>query len=182
MNKMTKVSAIALVALFLSACDKPTTNGSTTGKTETIQTAQLSAEEIHAQGVADLEKLLDWNEKNKSALIETQSMLEKETKSGDYVRIQHAFQEMREKIALFSKALDQIEIKNNDVNVFKHKLQESLTLSNEMLLEYNKAVGVKDPSPELKASLKEKAEKLLQSGKESQQLLTELEKKFGKNK
>ena len=73
MNKFTKISATALFALFLTACDKPA-DKPTPVKTEINQPASevkqeeaktaetaTSVEAANAQEQADYNKLLEWN-------------------------------------------------------------------------------------------------------------------------
>ena len=75
MNKFTKISATALFALFLTACDKPadkpapakpeTTQPAPEAKQEAAQPAEAAkpAEATPAQEQADYNKLLEWNAK-----------------------------------------------------------------------------------------------------------------------
>ena len=86
MNKFTKISATALFALFLTACDKPADKPANNAKPETTQQTEaakpaeatqqaeaakpaetapaLSAEE---QENADYEKLVAWNQQQGAA-------------------------------------------------------------------------------------------------------------------
>ena len=63
MNKFTKISATALLALFLTACDKPADKAAE-AKPEAAQTQAVSEVKVDEKG--DYQKLVDWNKrKNK---------------------------------------------------------------------------------------------------------------------
>ena len=112
MTKFTKISATALFALFLTACDKPADKAAETPKAEATPAAQtqapaqtetttpaaqaqsaaqtetakpavqLSAEEL-AQGKADLQKILDWNKAQEQAANAAQQKLQTELATND---------------------------------------------------------------------------------------------------
>ena len=97
MTKFTKISATALFALFLTACDKPADKAAEAPKAEATPAAQtqapaqtetakpavqLSAEEL-AQGKADLQKILDWNKAQEQAANAAQQKLQTELATND---------------------------------------------------------------------------------------------------
>ena len=88
MNKFTKISATALFALFLTACDKPadkpapakpeTTQPAPEAKQEAAQPAEAAkpAEATPAQEQADYNKLLEWNASQAQAQMAAQQKLQ----------------------------------------------------------------------------------------------------------
>ena len=82
MNKFTKISATALFALFLTACDKPADKPAP-AKPETTQPAPEAkqesakpAEATPAQEQADYNKLLEWNASQAQAQMAAQQKLQ----------------------------------------------------------------------------------------------------------
>lgn len=200
MTKFTKISAAALFAIFLTACDKPATKTETApAKAETTQTAEAPKTEAtapaaeapkaepakaeapaapvaDAQGVEDFKKLVEWNKTQESSLAQAQADLQQGVASGDKAKAEAALAAFKGKVDEVLKSLDALEIKNEVVNAFKAKTKESLTLSGDLIAESVKAMA--NPTPELQAAIQEKAQKLMQLGAELQKEQVELQTKF----
>ena len=203
MTKFTKISATALFALFLTACDKPadkaaeapkaeatpaaqtqapaqtetTTPAQSSAQTETAKPAvQLSAEEL-AQGKADLQKILDWNKAQEQAADSAQQKLQTELATNDPQKIEVALVEFIKTVDETVKTLDAVEVKSPLVAAFKAKTKEVLTLSSSIVADSVKVMA--QPTPESQKALSEKTQKLIQEGNVLQQLQAELQQTFG---
>ncbi|MDH2998935.1 lipoprotein HlpB [Pasteurellaceae bacterium LFhippo2] len=175
MNKFTKLSAAALLAVLLAACDKPATNGAAAEAAKPAAT-QESPEAIQAQGVADFKKLLDWNQSQESSLASFQAELQQALASGDKAKIEAGIKTFGEKVDGVLKSLDALDIKNADINAFKAKTKEVLLLSNGLITESVKVMA--NPTPEAQQAIQAKTQELMQAGQALQQSQAELEKKF----
>ena len=179
MTKLTKISATALFALFLTACDKPADKAAEVPKAEATpaqtqapvaqqeaapaETAkpavQLSAEEL-AQGKTDLQKILDWNKA-----------------TNDPKKVEAALVEFTKTVDETVKTLDAVEVKSPLVVAFKAKTKEVLTLSSSIVADSVKVMS--QPTPESQNALAEKTQQLIQEGNVLQQLQAELQQTFG---
>lgn len=188
MTKLTKISAAALFALFLTACDKPADNKTEAAKAEPKQTmeapkaestpaATMDTAKADAQGVEDFKKLLEWNQAQEASLAQAQAELQQGVATQDKAKVEAAFSAFKGKVEDVLKSLDALDIKNADVNAFKAKTKESLMLSSDLISESVKAMAA--PTPELQAALQEKAQKLMQLGVDLQKAQAELQTKFG---
>ena len=181
MTKLTKISATALFALFLTACDKPADKAAEAPKAEATPAAQtqapvaqqetapaetakpavqLSAEQV-AQGKTDLQKILDWNKAQEQAANAAQQKLQTELATNDQT----------------VKTLDAVEVKSPLVAAFKAKTKEVLTLSSSIVADSVKVMA--QPTPESQNALAEKTQQLIQEGNVLQQLQAELQQTFG---
>ena len=203
MTKFTKISATALFALFLTACDKPadkaaeapkaeatpaaqtqapaqtetTTPAQSSAQTETAKPAvQLSAEEL-AQGKADLQKILDWNKAQEQAANAAQQKLQTELATNDPKKVEAALVEFIKTVDETVKTLDAVEVKSPLVAAFKAKTKEVLTLSISIVADSVKVMA--QPTPESQNALAEKTQQLIQEGNVLQQLQAELQQTFG---
>lgn len=191
MTKLTKISATALFALFLTACDKPADKAAAAPSTETpaAQTqaapaqeeaakpaAALTAEEI-AQGKADLQKILDWNTAQEKLANEAQQKLQQELSSNDPKKAEAALVEFTKVVDETAKSLDAVEVKSPLVATFKAKTKALLTLSSEIVTDSVKVMG--NPTKEAQDALAGKTQKLLQDSTELQSLQAELQAAFG---
>ncbi len=203
MTKFTKISATALFALFLTACDKPadkaaeapkaeatpaaqtqapaqtetTTPAQSSAQTETAKPAvQLSAEEL-AQGKADLQKILDWNKAQEQAANAAQQKLQTELATNDPKKVEAALVEFIKTVDETVKTLDAVEVKSPLVAAFKAKTKEVLTLSSSIVADSVKVMA--QPTPESQNALAEKTQQLIQEGNVLQQLQAELQQTFG---
>ena len=203
MTKFTKISATALFALFLTACDKPadkaaeapkaeatpaaqtqapaqtetTTPAQSSAQTETAKPAvQLSAEEL-AQGKADLQKILDWNKAQEQAANAAQQKLQTELATNDPKKVEAALVEFIKTVDETVTTLDAVEVKSPLVAAFKAKTKEVLTLSSSIVADSVKVMA--QPTPESQNALAEKTQQLIQEGNVLQQLQAELQQTFG---
>lgn len=193
MTKFTKISATALFALFLTACDKPAnkpaeaakpaeTTPATQPATEaqkagtTAPVTQLSAEEL-AQGKADFKKILDWNKTQEQIANAAQKTLQEKLASQDPKQIETALTEFTKTVEDTIKSLDAVEVKNALVKTFKEKTKEVLGLSNTIVADSVKVMA--NPTAEAQESLKAKTQQLLSQGGELQKLQAELQQTFG---
>ncbi len=193
MTKFTKISATALFALFLTACDKPAnkpaeaakpaeTTPATQPATEaqkaeaTAPVTQLSAEEL-AQGKADFKKILDWNKTQEQIANAAQKTLQEKLATQDPKQIEAALTEFTKTVEETIKSLDAVEVKNALVKTFKEKTKEVLGLSNTIVADSVKVMA--NPTAEAQESLKAKTQQLLSQGGELQKLQAELQQTFG---
>ncbi|EER46846.1 hypothetical protein [Actinobacillus minor] len=204
MTKFTKISATALFALFLTACDKPANKpaeaakpAETTPATQpteaskpaeaapaaetpkaetTAPAAQLSAEEL-AQGKEDFKKILDWNKTQEQIANAAQKTLQEKLATQDPKQIEAALTEFTKTVEDTIKSLDAVEVKNALVKTFKEKTKEVLGLSNSIITDSVKVMS--NPTAEAQEALKAKAQQLLSQGGELQKLQAELQQTFG---
>lgn len=204
MTKFTKISATALFALFLTACDKPAnkpaeaakpaettpatqpteaskpaeaTPAAETPKAETTApAAQLSAEEL-AQGKEDFKKILDWNKTQEQIANAAQKTLQEKLATQDPKQIEAALTEFTKTVEDTIKSLDAVEVKNALVKTFKEKTKEVLGLSNTIVADSVKVMA--NPTAEAQEALKAKTQQLLSQGGELQKLQAELQQTFG---
>ncbi len=196
MTKLTKISATALFALFLTACDKPADKAAEVLKAEATpaqtqapvaqqeaapaETAkpavQLSAEEL-AQGKTDLQKILDWNKAQEQAANAAQQKLQTELATNDPKKVEAALVEFTKTVDETVKTLDAVEVKSPLVVAFKAKTKEVLTLSSSIVADSVKVMS--QPTPESQNALAEKTQQLIQEGNVLQQLQAELQQTFG---
>lgn len=197
MTKLTKISATALFALFLTACDKPADKAAEVPKAEATPAAQtqapvaqqetapaetakpavqLSAEEL-AQGKTDLQKILDWNKAQEQAANAAQQKLQTELATNDPKKVEAALVEFTKTVDETVKTLDAVEVKSPLVAAFKAKTKEVLTLSSSIVADSVKVMA--QPTPESQNALAEKTQKLIQEGNVLQQLQAELQQTFG---
>ena len=191
MTKLTKISATALFALFLTACDKPADKAAEAPKAEATPAAQtqapaqtetakpavqLSAEEL-AQGKTDLQKILDWNKAQEQAANAAQQKLQAELATNDPKKVEAALVEFTKAVDETVKTLDVVEVKSPLVAAFKAKTKEVLTLSSSIVADSVKVMA--QPTPESQNALAEKTQQLIQEGNVLQQLQAELQQTFG---
>lgn len=196
MNKFTKISATALCALFLTACDKPASKPADAPKAEepkveapkaeTPAPAQATPAETakapeaapasNEQGIADFKKIVDWNQAQEQALAASQAELQQKIATGDKGQIEAALTTFTSKVDEVLKSLDAVEVKDAAVAVFKEKTKQTLTLSNELIAESVKVMA--NPTAEAQQVIQEKSQVLIQAGQELQKLQLELQQKF----
>ncbi|WP_373820352.1 lipoprotein HlpB [Glaesserella sp.] len=190
MNKMTKISAAALFAIFLTACDKPADKPATEAPKAETPAAQQPAPAAEApkteaapvaadqQGIEDFKKIVEWNQAQEQTLAGFQAELQQKLASQDKAQIEEALKTFTSKVDEVLKSLDSLDIKNADVNVFKAKTKETLTLSNELIAESVKAMA-NPTATDVQKVIQDKTQQLMQSGAELQKLQAELQQKFG---
>ncbi|VTU07990.1 lipoprotein HlpB [Actinobacillus indolicus] len=193
MNKFTKISAAALLTVFLAACDKPApAKPAEAPKAEAAAQAPAAApkaetpapaaeapkaDAAQAQGVEDFKKLVEWNQAQEKALASSQAELQQTLATQDKAKIEEALKTFTTKVTDVLKSLDTLEIKNADVLAFKAKTKETLELSNDLIAESVKVMA--NPTPDAQKLIQEKSQKLMESGSALQKLQVELQQKFG---
>ena len=163
MNKFTKISATALFALFLTACDKPADKPANNAKPETTQQTEaakpaeatqqaeaakpaeatkpaetapaLSAEE---QEKADYEKLVAWNQQQGAAQAQSQQKLQQELQAAivaqDENKAKAAIEEFNKTVQASIASLDALEIKSDLIKSAQTKTKNVLALASELLV------------------------------------------------
>ncbi|QIM67016.1 lipoprotein HlpB [Mannheimia granulomatis] len=188
MNKLTKISATALVALFLAACDKPAQKAPAAEPaktTESAPVAQASATEAAKPMVeapteaakADYQKLVDWNVAQEKTMATAQAELQQKLASQDPKQIQEGLTTFKQKVSEVVKSLESIEVSDAQIKAFKEKTKSVLTLSSEVLSEQVKAMGTPNDQALVEA-LQKKTQALIEEGNELQKLNAELQQRF----
>lgn len=202
MTKLTKISATALFALFLTACDKPANKPAEEAKLEATPAAEqakpetapaaeqaapateqaqsqapakLSEAEL-AEGKADLQRILDWNKAQEQIANQAQQALQEKLATQDPKEIEDALNNFTRTINDTIKSLDSVEVKNELVKTFKEKTKEILTLSSAVITDSVEVMSA--PTLEAQEALKAKTQQLLQQGAELQKLESELRNTF----
>ena len=167
MNKFTKISATALFALFLTACDKPADKPAP-AKTETTQPAPEAkqeaakpAEATPAQEQADYNKLLEWNasQAQMAAQQKLQSDLTAAVQAKDEKKIEEAIKTFNKTVEDTIASLDKLEVASPSVKSIKDQNKEVLALSSELLVDQLN-LATKAPTEEQTKAYQAKVEKL----------------------
>ena len=174
MNKFTKISATALFALFLTACDKPadkpapakpeTTQLAPEAKQET-QPAEAAkpAEATPAQEQADYNKLLEWNASQAQAQMAAQQTLQSDltaaVQAKDNKKIEEAIKTFNKTVEDTIASLDKLDITAPSVKSIKDQNKEVLALSSELLVDQLN-LATKAPTEEQTKAYQAKVEKL----------------------
>lgn len=172
MNKLTKIGATALFALFLSACDKaadtqPAPAANTTGPVEALSEAAK----------ADFQKILEWNQLQDKQLAEANAALQQKLVTQDPKQIQEGLTEFNKQVEFMVKSLEAIEVSDAQIKAFKDKTKQVLSLSSEVLVGQVKAMAT--PNDQAAAqSVQQKSQTLIEAGSELQKLNVELQQRF----
>ena len=169
MNKFTKISATALFALFLTACDKPA-DKSAPAKPETTQPAPEAKQEAAkpveatpAQEQADYNKLLEWNASQAQAQMAAQQKLQSDltaaVQAKDEKKIEEAIKTFNKTVEDTIASLDKLEVASPSVKNIKDQNKEVLALSSELLVEQLN-FATKAPTEEQTKAYQAKVEKL----------------------
>ena len=169
MNKFTKISATALFALFLTACDKPADKPAP-AKTETTQPAPEAkqeaakpAEATPAQEQADYNKLLEWNASQAQAQMTAQQKLQSDltaaVQAKDEKKIEEAIKTFNKTVEDTIASLDKLEVASPSVKNIKDQNKEVLALSSELLVDQLN-LATKAPTEEQTKAYQAKVEKL----------------------
>ena len=169
MNKFTKISATALFALFLTACDKPADKPAP-AKTETTQPAPEAkqeaakpAEATPAQEQADYNKLLEWNASQAQAQMAAQQKLQSDltaaVQAKDEKKIEEAIKTFNTTVEDTIASLDKLEVASPSVKSIKDQNKEVLALSSELLVDQLN-LATKAPTEEQTKAYQAKVEKL----------------------
>ena len=155
MNKLFKVGATLLFALFLAACNK-------------------------ADPAAELKKLEDWSIANQQAQATFQADFQKKMASGDLAQIEQAAKEFNDNFSKIEQSLAAVDVKNDEVKALKTKMQETLKLSTSLIQDGVELLRNPDQSPEKVAAVQKKTEETIKSSQEVLKLRSELAEKFNK--
>ena len=169
MNKFTKISATALFALFLTACDKPADKPApakpetTQPAPEAKQEAAKPAEATPAQEQADYNKLLEWNASQAQAQMAAQQKLQSDltaaVQAKDEKKIEEAIKTFNKSVEDAVASLDKLDVTSPSVKNIKDQNKEVLALSSELLVEQLN-FATKAPTEEQTKALQEKVQKL----------------------
>ena len=175
MNKFTKISATALFALFLTACDKPA-DKPTPVKTEINQPASevkqeeaktaetaTSVEAANAQEQADYNKLLEWNASQAQTQMTAQQKLQSDLNTAvnakDDKKIEEAIKTFNKTVEDTIASLDKLDITAPSVKSIKDQNKDVLVLSSELLVD-QLSLSTKTPTEEQTKLYQAKVEKL----------------------
>ena len=199
MTKFTKISATALFALFLTACDKPANKPAETAAPEKAPTAATqekaaapateaakpateaakpAAADEMAQGKADLEKVLAWDSQNQGQMVKLQQELQAKAASGDPKQIEEAVKGFTAYIDDTIKSLDSLDIKNTQVVDFRNLAKDVLGLSRDVMVDSLK-IASNPQDAELQKGLQTKVQDLMQKSQNLLSSQNELKTKFG---
>ena len=169
MNKFTKISATALFALFLTACDKPADKPApakpeaTQPAPEAKQEAAKPAEATLAQEQADYNKLLEWNASQVQAQMASQQRLQSDltaaVQAKDEKKIEEAIKTFNKTIEDTIASLDKLDITAPSVKSIKDQNKEVLALSSKLLVDQLN-LATKAPTEEQTKAYQAKVEKL----------------------
>ena len=169
MNKFTKISATALFALFLTACDKPADKPApakpetTQPAPEAKQEAAKPAEATPAQEQADYNKLLEWNASQAQAQMAAQQKLQSDltaaVQAKDEKKVEEAIKTFNKSVEDAIASLDKLDVTSPSVKSIKDQNKEVLALSSELLVEQLN-FATKAPTEEQTKALQEKVQKL----------------------
>lgn len=187
MTKFTKISATALFALFLTACDKPANKPATEQAAATpapaaqAQTeAAKPAEPVVDTGAEDYKKFQEWQqvqEKSIGNAINTE--IEKlGEKSKDPAVVQDTMNKaILAQIENIQKSAATLDIKDAQVNALKDKALEAMALGAKMITENDKLA--KNPTPDAHKAFGELQAQLDKIAAEGQKIEAELATKYG---
>lgn len=199
MTKFTKISATALFALFLTACDKPANKPAETAAPEktpaaatqekaaapateaakpATEAAKPAAADEMAQGKADLEKVLAWDSQNQGQMVKLQQELQAKAASGDPKQIEEAVKGFTAYIDDTIKSLDSLDIKNTQVVDFRTLAKDVLGLSRDVMVDSLK-IASNPQDAELQKGLQTKVQDLMQKSQNLLNSQNELKTKFG---
>ena len=199
MTKFTKISATALFALFLTACDKPANKPAETAAPEktpaaatqekaaapateaakpATEAAKPAAADEMAQGKADLEKVLAWDSQNQGQMVKLQQELQAKAASGDPKQIEEAVKGFTAYIDDTIKSLDSLDIKNTQVVDFRTLAKDVLGLSRDVMVDSLK-IASNPQDADLQKGLQTKVQDLMQKSQNLLNSQDELKTKFG---
>ncbi|MBF1229861.1 MAG: lipoprotein HlpB [Haemophilus parainfluenzae] len=188
MNKFTKISATALFALFLTACDKPADKPApakpetTQPAPEAKQEAAKPAEATPAQEQADYNKLLEWNTQQTQAQMTAQQKLQSDltaaVQAKDEKKVEEAIKTFNKSVEDAIASLDKLDVTSPSVKSIKDQNKEVLALSSELLVEQLGLATQKAPTEAQTKALQEKVQKLQTAVVKLQQDSAALAQKF----
>ena len=187
MNKFTKISATALFALFLTACDKPADKAADTKTDAAAQTQSAPAKtevakaDTNTDEAADYKKLVDWNNGQEQTQLQAQQKFQQDlvaaVQAKDDKKVQEAIDTFNKSVQDTIKSLDALDIKADSVKSVKEQTKNVLSLASNLLVEQAN-VSLANPSEAQQKAYMEKAEKLKEAMLELQKQSVALEQKF----
>lgn len=180
MNKFTKISATALLALFLTACDKPADKAPET-KPEAAQTQAASEVKVDEKG--DYQKLVDWNKAQEQTQLQSQQKFQQDlvaaVQAQDEKKVKEAIETFNQSVKDTITSLDALDVKAESIKSIKEQTKNVLSLASGLLVDQaNMSFTNQTQTPEQQKAYAEKAEVLRNAMAELQKQSVELEQKF----
>ena len=180
MNKFTKISATALLALFLTACDKPA-DKAPEAKQEAAQTQATSEVKVDEKG--DYQKLVDWNKAQEQTQLQSQQKFQQDlvaaVQAQDEKKVKEAIETFNQSVKDTITSLDALDVKAESIKSIKEQTKNVLSLASGLLVDQaNMSFTNSAQAPEQQKSYAEKAEALRNAMIELQKQSVELEQKF----
>lgn len=180
MNKFTKFSATALLALFLTACDKPADKAPET-KPEAAQTQAVSEVKVDEKG--DYQKLVDWNKAQEQTQLQSQQKFQQDlvaaVQAQDEKKVKEAIETFNQSVKDTITSLDALDVKAESIKSIKEQTKNVLSLASGLLVDQaNMSFTNPTQTPEQQKAYTEKAEALRNAMIELQKQSVELEQKF----
>ena len=145
MNKFTKISATALFALFLTACDKPADKAADTKTDAATQTqsapvaTEAAKADTNTDEAADYKKLVEWNKGQEQAQLQAQQKFQQDlvaaVQAKDDKKVQEAIDTFNKSVQDTIKSLDALDIKADSVKSVKEQTKNVLGLASNLLVE-----------------------------------------------
>ena len=180
MNKFTKISATALLALFLTACDKPADKAAE-AKPEAAQTQAVSEVKVDEKG--DYQKLVDWNKAQEQTQLQSQQKFQQDlvaaVQAQDEKKVKEAIETFNQSVKDTITSLDALDVKAESIKSIKEQTKNVLSLASGLLVDQaNMSFTNPTQTPEQQKAYAEKAEALRNAMAELQKQSVELEQKF----
>ena len=180
MNKFTKISATALLALFLTACDKPA-DKAPEAKPEAAQTQAVSEVKVDEKG--DYQKLVDWNKAQEQTQLQSQQKFQQDlvaaVQAQDEKKVKEAIETFNQSVKDTITSLDALDVKAESIQSIKEQTKNVLSLASGLLVDQaNMSFTNPTQTPEQQKAYAEKAEALRNAMAELQKQSVELEQKF----
>jgi len=180
MNKFTKISATALLALFLTACDKPA-DKAPEAKPEAAQTQAVSEVKVDEKG--DYQKLVDWNKVQEQTQLQSQQKFQQDlvaaVQAQDEKKVKEAIETFNQSVKDTITSLDALDVKAESIKSIKEQTKNVLSLASGLLVDQaNMSFTNPTQTPEQQKAYAEKAEALRNAMAELQKQSVELEQKF----
>ncbi|QIW15210.1 hypothetical protein A4G20_02055 [Pasteurellaceae bacterium RH1A] len=181
MNKFTKISAAALVALFLTACDKPADKAATT----TAPAAQETKTEVAAPKAetpaanpadaaqAEFQQVLGLDAEFTPALNAVQQKIVEAQQAGNKEALEAGVKEYFSTMEQVIAKYEAVDVKDAQVKSFKDSVVEVLKTT----LDFTKEAQQAD-TPEKQQAVAEKQQTLLTKAAELQKVQNELQARF----
>ena len=180
MNKFTKISATALLALFLTACDKPADKAAE-AKPEAAQTQAVSEVKVDEKG--DYQKLVDWNKAQEQTQLQSQQKFQQDlvaaVQAQDEKKVKEAIETFNQSVKDTITSLDALDVKAESIKSIKEQTKNVLSFASGLLVDQaNMSFTNPTQTPEQQKAYAEKAEVLRKAMAELQKQSVELEQKF----